>query len=89
MISTGGLGPTKDDITKDALRELSGSSGYRKDECCVVENAPLRVRSGKAAGLFTIAVNTGLLPDELLAAEGADLIFPDMHALIRKLKSSE
>ena len=64
-------------------------SGYRKDECCVVENAPLGVRSGKAAGLFTIAVNTGLLPDELLAAEGADLIFPDMHALIRKLKSSE
>ena len=32
VISTGGLGPTKDDITKDALRELSGSSGYRKDE---------------------------------------------------------
>ncbi|MCR5760093.1 MAG: damage-inducible protein CinA, partial [Bacteroidales bacterium] len=26
VISTGGLGPTKDDITKDALAELSGSS---------------------------------------------------------------
>ena len=61
-------------------------SGYSKDECCVVENAPLGVRSGKAAGLFTIAVNTGPLPDELLAAEGADLIFPNMHELIRKLK---
>jgi nicotinamide-nucleotide amidase len=28
VISTGGLGPTKDDITKDALAELSGSSTY-------------------------------------------------------------
>ena len=27
VITTGGLGPTKDDITKDALAELSGSSG--------------------------------------------------------------
>ena len=29
VIVTGGLGPTKDDITKDALRELSGSRGYK------------------------------------------------------------
>lgn len=28
VIVTGGLGPTKDDITKDALRELSRSEGY-------------------------------------------------------------
>ena len=28
VVVTGGLGPTKDDITKDALRELSGSKGY-------------------------------------------------------------
>ncbi len=28
VIVTGGLGPTKDDITKTALAELSGSSGY-------------------------------------------------------------
>ncbi len=28
VITTGGLGPTKDDITKDALAELSGSSRY-------------------------------------------------------------
>ena len=32
VISTGGLGPTKDDITKDALAELSGSSGYVRHE---------------------------------------------------------
>ena len=28
VIVTGGLGPTKDDITKDALRELSGATEY-------------------------------------------------------------
>lgn len=28
VIVTGGLGPTKDDITKDVLREISGSDGY-------------------------------------------------------------
>ena len=28
VITTGGLGPTKDDITKSVLKELSGSTGY-------------------------------------------------------------
>ena len=32
VIVTGGLGPTKDDITKKALAELSGACGYRRDE---------------------------------------------------------
>ena len=50
------------------------------DECIVVENAPLGVRAAKAAGIFTIAVNTGPLPDEALLSEGADLLFPSMQA---------
>lgn len=32
VIVTGGLGPTKDDITKAALAELSGSESFRRDE---------------------------------------------------------
>lgn len=32
VIVTGGLGPTKDDITKAALAELSGSESYKTDE---------------------------------------------------------
>ncbi len=32
VIVTGGLGPTKDDITKNALAELSGSTASRTDE---------------------------------------------------------
>ncbi len=32
VIVTGGLGPTKDDITKKALAELSGAQGWKEDE---------------------------------------------------------
>ena len=55
--------------------------GLRAEECVVVENAPLGVRAAKAAGIFTIAVNTGPLPDEALINEGADLLLPSMQAL--------
>ena len=55
--------------------------GLRPDECIVVENAPLGVRAAKAAGIFTIAVNTGPLPDGALLDEGADLLYPSMQTL--------
>ena len=55
--------------------------GLRAEECVVVENAPLGVRAAKAAGIFTIAVNTGPLPDNALTDEGADLLLPSMQAL--------
>ena len=55
--------------------------GLRPDECIVVENAPLGVRAAKAAGIFTVAVNTGPLPDGALLDEGADLLYPSMQAL--------
>ena len=62
-------------------------SGWKKEECYVVENAPLGVRAAKAAGLFTIAVNTGILPDEELAAEHPDIIFHSMDELLQWLKT--
>lgn len=55
-------------------------AGIRPWEGIVVENAPLGVRAGVAAGIFTIAVNTGPLPEADLAREGANLIFPTMPA---------
>ena len=55
--------------------------GLTPEECIVVENAPLGVRAAKAAGIFTIAVNTGPLPDAALLGEGADVLFPSMQAL--------
>ena len=56
-------------------------AGVEANEAIVVENAPLGVRAGVAAGIFTIAVNTGPLDDEVLLAEGANLLFPTMSSL--------
>ncbi len=54
-------------------------AGVQANEAVVVENAPLGVRAGVAAGIFTIAVNTGPLPDEKLSNEGANVVFPSMQ----------
>ena len=64
-------------------------SGCAKDECMVVENAPLGVRAAKAAELFTVAVNTGPLPDTLLWDEKADVVLPNMAALLEWLKNRQ
>ena len=55
--------------------------GVEPWETMVVENAPLGVRAAVAAHCFTIAVNTGPLPDEMLQKEGANLTFPRMTDL--------
>ena len=60
-------------------------SGFKKEECMVVENAPLGVRAAKAAGLYTFAVNTGPLPDAELWDEKADEVLPNMRALLERL----
>lgn len=53
-------------------------AGVSPEEAFVIENAPLGVRAGKAAGLFTIAVTTGPIPREEFVRENSDLIFPSM-----------
>lgn len=47
----------------------------------VIENAPLGVQAAVAAGVFTIAVNTGPLPDAALLSQGANLLFHSMQEL--------
>lgn len=61
VICTGGLGPTKDDITKDALAELSGSRKYvRNDEQEAIVHQILHAR-----GLDVLDINLrqALVPD--------------------------
>ncbi len=55
--------------------------GLQPWEAVIVENAPLGVRAGVAAGVFTIAANTGPLADKVLAEEGASIVVPSMLAL--------
>ena len=50
-------------------------AGTHPWQTIVVENAPLGVSAGVAAKAFTIAVNTGPLPDEVLTDRGADMLF--------------
>lgn len=53
-------------------------AGIKPEEGIVVENAPLGVEAGHAAGIFTIAANTGPLADEVLMNAGADIVLPGM-----------
>ena len=60
------------------LTGLRKAGGLKPWEAFVVENAPLGVRAGVAAKIFTIAVNTGPLPAQALLDANADLLFPKM-----------
>lgn len=62
-------------------------AGVKPWEAIVVENAPLGVQAAVAAQCFTIAVNTGPLPDSKLAEKGADIIMPDMPTFSLQWKS--
>lgn len=53
-------------------------AGINANQAIVIENAPLGVQAGVAAGIFTIAVNTGPLPDSALLEQGANLLFNSM-----------
>jgi len=66
VIVTGGLGPTKDDITKDALRELSGSKGYYMHE-------------GQLAKVHEILRSRGL---DVLDINRAQALVPDRAEVI-------
>lgn len=61
--------------------------GERPEDCIVVENAPLGVRAGKAAGCFACAVTTGPIPRSEFEKERADMIFPSMEAFALYLES--
>lgn len=56
--------------------------GLNPNQAIVIENAPLGVKSAVAAGIFTIAVNTGILRDEELLNSGANLLYHSMEELL-------
>lgn len=60
------------------LAGLKKAGQLRPWQAIVVENAPLGVQAGVAAQIFTIAVNTGPLPDKTLLDAGANLLFTKM-----------
>ncbi len=80
-------------ITSDDVKETKPSPqpyllasielGVRPEECVVIENAPLGIRSGKAAGMKVVALTTTLKPQYL---READVVVNDMLELLQVLK---
>lgn len=62
-------------------------AGVPAAEAVVVENAPLGIRAAVAAGIDTIAVNTGPLEDEILLAEKPVLLLHSMQELADNLEN--
>ena len=55
-----------------------------KNECIVIENAPLGITAARRAGLYCVAVASMLEPEEV---QHADLVLNDHSALLDYLKS--
>lgn len=64
------------------LMGLKKAGNLLPEEGVVVENAPLGVKAGVAAGIYTIAINSGPLPDSILLNEGADVLYHNMGELL-------
>ena len=60
---------------------LKKGGNLAPNQSFIVENAPLGVKAGHDAGVFTIAANTGPLPDKVLIEAGADIVFPSIQDL--------
>lgn len=56
----------------------AAKAGCPPTECMVVENAPLGIKAGKAAGAFVVGITTGPIPEPEMWNAGADLVFPSM-----------
>ena len=66
------------------LMGLQKAGNYLPTEGIVVENAPLGVHAGVAAGCYTVAINSGPLPDATLLDEGANILFPTIREFADK-----
>lgn len=64
------------------LMGLEKGGNLKPNQAIVVENAPLGVESATKAGIFTIAINTGPLDEQILRDAGANIVLPSMEALV-------
>jgi HAD superfamily hydrolase (TIGR01509 family) len=67
------------------LMGLQKGGNLQPNQAIVIENAPLGIQAAVAAGIFTIAVNTGPLPDTVLKDAGASVVFDSMTTLRAEL----
>ena len=61
------------------LMGLKKAGNLKPNQAFVLENAPLGVESAHKADIFTVAVNTGPLDDNVLIDSGADMLMDSME----------
>ena len=69
------------------LMGLEKAGKLKPWEGIVVENAPLGVRAGVAANIFTVAINSGPLPDQELSDKGSNLLYHKMTEFCEDFES--
>lgn len=65
------------------LMGLDKGGKLKPNQAIVVENAPMGIEAAVAAGIFTIAINTGPLEEKVLWDAGANIVLPSMEALFK------
>lgn len=63
------------------LMGLEKAGNLKPNQALVIENAPLGVESAHLANIFTIAVNTGPLPNHVLLDAGANMLMDSIDTL--------
>lgn len=62
------------------LMGLEKAGSLKPNQAIVVENAPRGVEAAVAAGIFTVAINTGPIDPQVLSNCGAHIVYPDMES---------
>lgn len=81
---------TAHDVSKgkpDAEPYLRGleKGGVHASQAIVIENAPLGVQAGVAAGIMTFGITTGPIPADAMLEAGADVVFSSMPVFANAL----
>ena len=66
----------------EGLDKIISEFGIKKDECLYVGDSPIDILTGKAAGIKTIAVTTGIATIKQLKEANPDWIIPNLEKLL-------
>ena len=66
----------------EGLNKIITEFGLQKDECLYVGDSPIDILTGKAAGIKTIAVTTGIATIKQLKEAKPDAIIPNLEKLL-------
>lgn len=62
-------------------------AGVKPNEAIVIENAPLGIKSGADAGIFTVGVTTGPIKGEKMLQAGANILYNSMEEFSNDLQN--